>query len=263
MDGYEMTPTEHTQKTLTARLKAFRDRYRVQVAATLAVLAALTFIAAETVPAVKGFVLSSRIIEYITLLVVLDLTVSVNSQRSEAGTWIARNQDEALPQLLQAVPQCRRDGVDLIEYAGATILPLIREIRRAGVPMRMLVQHPDNITGIQKQRMLATLDTILHSIFENDQEGVEIRCYRLPFTVRGRRLGERLLEIGWLTPDVKRQTTYGHQNPSMIADLSDRKNEHLRVFFDRTFKDLWDNDTTEDGRTVLERLSLPPSSDQS
>lgn len=251
MTGYNRTQTKKTDRTFTARFKEFRDRYRVHAAVTIAVLATISLILAEILPSVKNFITTNGVIEYIILLIVLDLTMAIHSQRIEASTWILENQDESLPRLQQAVRRSQKDGVDLLEYAGATILPLIREIQRNGVSMRMLVQHPDKISGIQKQRMLATLDTILNSIFENDKSNVEIRCYKLPFSVRGRRLGNELLEIGWLTHDLKRQTTYGHQNPSVIADLFIRENEHLRIFFERTFEDLWNHEETEDGREVL------------
>lgn len=249
-----MKAEKHTQRTFTKRFKDFREQYRVHIAATMAVLAALTFITAEIIPAVSEYIISSGIIHYIILILVLDIATALYSQRSKDRTWILKNQDEALPSLLNVVTQCRKEEIQLIEYAGATILPLIREIQRHNVPLRMLVQHPEKIEGIQKQRMIATLDTIFTSIFEDDQKNIEIRCYRLPFTIRGRRMGNKLLEIGWLTYDIKRQTAYGHQNPCVIVDLSTRKNENFRLFFERTFNDLWENPTTEDGQTVLERF---------
>ena len=228
--------------TMLGRFNAFRDRYRIHTSATLAVLAALTFIVAEIVPAVQQFV------------VLLDLTVSLYLLRRPPTTQMAKNQDESMPRLIEALPHCRIDGVDLLEYAGATTLPLIRAIRREDLPLRILVKHPETINGIQRQRNITTLDTICNSIFENYQGTFEIRCYRLPYTLRGRRLGKKLLELGWLTPDVKRQTAFGHGNPSLIADLSNRNNEHLHVFFETTFETYWNDPETEDGRAVLERL---------
>ena len=120
--------------------------------------------------------------------------------------------------------------------------------------MRLLVKHPETVVGIQRQRMLATLDTLYNSIFDNYTGSFEIRCYRLPFTLRGRRLGREVLELGWLTPDIQRQTAYGHANPLILVDLSTKRNEHLQMFFDRTFNDYWKDDKTEDGRAVLGRL---------
>jgi hypothetical protein len=251
--GYNVERTAEP-KTLRRRFTAFRERYRVQVSATLAVLASLAFIVAQVFPAIKEFIYDIGLLQYMTLIVLLDLAVSVYLQQRPEMTKLAGNQDESMPKLIEAVVHCRSDGADLLEYAGATTLPLIRAIQRAGVPMRMLVKHPDTIAGVQRQRMITTLDTLYNSIFENYQGSFEIRCYRLPYTLRGRRLGKEILELGWLTPDIKRETAYGHNNPSVLVDLSYKRNEYLRVFFDRTFNDLWEDKGTEDGRAILNKL---------
>jgi hypothetical protein len=218
------------------------------------VLASLTFIAAEIVPAIQELVSTSGLLQYVTLIVLLDLAATVHLQQRAALTSFAKDQDNSMPKLIEAVTCCRNDSADLLEYAAATTLPLIRAIRREGVPMRLLVKHPSTVTGLQRHRMITALDTIYNSIFENYSGDFEIRCYKLPFTLRGRRLGKELLELGWLTPDVRRQTAYGHANPSVLADLSSSENDFLVAFFGRTFKEYWDDSDTEDARIVLERL---------
>ena len=120
--------------------------------------------------------------------------------------------------------------------------------------MRMLIKHPDTVAGLQRERTVGTLEIIFDSIFENYQGKFEVRCYCLPFNLRGRRLGKKLLELGWLTTDAKRQTAYGHQNPSVIVDLSTKRNDYLLEFFNRSFDDLWNASDTEDAQAVLSRF---------
>lgn len=242
------------EKSIRGRLSAVRERYRVQVSTALAILTILAFIAAEVFSEVQDYISSTGLIQYIVLLVLLDLAIVVYAAQQQPPRQFIRNQDESMPRLIEAAAKCRIHGADLLEYAGATTLPLIRAIRRDGVPMRMLVKHPDTITGIQKQRMITTLDTLYNSIFDDYQGAFEIRCYRLPFTLRGRRLGRELLELGWLTPDVRRQTAFGHANPSLLVDLASGGNDYLVEFFERTFNDLWNDSQTEDGRSALETM---------
>lgn len=239
--------------TLIGKFTVFRDKYRVQLSATLAVVASLTFIVAEIIPPVQKFIFDSGLLQYLIFLFLLDLTVSIYLQQKPPKTYLVKNQDESMLKLIEAVKHCKSDGADLIEYAGGTILPLIRAIQREGVKMRLLIKHPETITGIQRDRMIGTLDTLYNSIFEDAENKFEIRCYRLPYTLRGRRLGKEVLELGWLTPDKKRETAYGHSNPSVLIDLSVRHNYYLLKFFDKTFDDLWNDDETEDGKSVLER----------
>ncbi len=241
-------------RTLFERCKAFRDRYRVQTSVTLAVLTALTFVGAQIIPAIQEYVVAKGVLLYLSLLVLLDLAVSIHHLQRPSSSRVTRDQDESMPMLVDAVACCRTDGADLLEYAGSTTLPLIRAIRRERVPMRMLVKHPETVDGLQRHRNITALDTMYASIFDNYDGIFEIRCYKLPFSLRGRRLGREILEVGWLTPDVKRSTAFGHSNPSIVADLSDRGNAHLRDFFERTFEMLWNDENTEDGRVVLARL---------
>ena len=252
--GYSTKQTTEI-KTHYNRFIAFCERYRIHALATLAVLAIILSSAAGVFPSVKQYISDNDLIQYITLIVLLDLATTFHLQQRPETASLTRNQDETMPKLIEAVVHCRSDGADLLEYAGATTLPLIRAIQREGVPMRMLIKHPETITGIQRQRMIVTLDTLYNSIFQNNKGSFEIRCYRLPYTLRARRLGKELLELGWLTPDIEHETTYGHGNPSILADLSTSRNEYLREFFNKTFSDLWEHDETEDGLAVLNRLS--------
>jgi len=253
MTGYSI-PKTNGSRTLTERFRSLRDRYHTQTSVVLIVLAVIVFTVAQLDPTFQEYISKTGLIQYLILIVLLDLVIDIHLSQRPASISMVRNQDETMPKLLEAVSHCRTDGVDLLEYAGATTLPLIRAIQREGAPLRMLVKHPDTVVGLQRQRMITTLDTIYNSIFANNTRSLlEIRCYRLPYTLRARRLGKVLLELGWLTPDIAGKTAYGHGNPSVLADLSANQNEHLLVFFNRTFNDLWGDSGTEDGRAVLRR----------
>ncbi len=251
--GYNIQQITET-KTFLSRFNAFRDRYRIQFSATLAVIASITFVVATIIPIVQKYVSDSGLLQYLTVIIVLDLAVTIYRQQRPENTTLIKNQDDSMPKLIEVVEHCKTDGVDLLEYAGATALPLIRAIQRNGVPFRLLVKHPNTVSGIQKQRMITTLDTLYNSIFDNCEGTFEIRCYKLPYTLRGRRLGRELLELGWLTPDIKRVTAFGHANPSVLADLSIKSNDYLYHFFNKTFLDYWEDKNTEDGNVVLTKL---------
>lgn len=241
------------KKTFISRFNDFRDRHRIHALATFAVFVTLLIIVSEIVPAIKEIITNRDVIQYVMLIVLIDLaTVIYTSQRPET-TSLAKNQDEAMQKLIETVALCKSDSVDLLEYAGATTLPLIRAIRREAVSVRILVKHPETIIGTQSKRNIMTLDTLYNSVFDNYEGKFEIRCYRLPYSLRARRLGKELLELGWLTPDDKHKTTYGHGNPSVLVDLSTRRNQYLQTFFDKTFTDLWNHEETEDGLAVLKR----------
>ncbi len=248
--------------SLYQRIQRGREQHRAKVLATLAVLATLGVLASELFPEVETFISSRNIVGYLTLILVVDLLAN-ETQKEEKAPLIRHfdNQDQILPILTSYIPPCRQETIDLIEYAGMTTLPLIREIQRQGVTLRLLVQHPEKVAGIQKQRQIATLDTLYDSIFERGRPGAyEIRCYRKSYNLRARRFGRHCLELGWLTHDTKRSTAFGHANPSFIVDVSQPGGEVFMTFFQRTFDDLWNDADSEDGRAVLDRLKTGESS---
>jgi hypothetical protein len=248
-------PPLQAKTTVVGRFNALLATYRRQAIAVIAVIAIITIIAAEVFPTVQNFLTARNVVAFVTLLILLDLAAIEYKQTTEdSGVRIIKNQDESLPYLGTQVKHCRHSTIDLLEYAASTTLPLIREIRREEVPLRILVKHPDTVVGLQRQRMIATLDTIYNSIFENYTGSLEIRCYRQPYSLRARRLGEHVMELGWLTPDIKRRMAYGHANPSMLVDLRQVENAHLRIFFQRTFDDLWGATDTQNGLDVLQAV---------
>ena len=187
---------------LIKRLQALRDRHRVQGLAAIAVIVTILLVVAQIVPSVGAYIFDKSIIPYLTLLIVLDIALVLDVRRD---VRFMGNQDESLDELISAVPGCHQ--ADLLEYAGATTLPLIRIIQRENVPLRLLVKHPDTVDGLQRQRMITTLDTLYNSIYAKSMGNCQIRCYRLPYSLRGRYLHGRILELGWLTPG----TQYGKQ----------------------------------------------------
>lgn len=240
--------------SIKGKLRDLIERYRVAALRIFAVATVCALAADQIWPTFHDFIVQNGIVQYATLLLVIDLTISVYLIKRPEDVRMAENQDESMPQLIAEVGRCRGDGIDLLEYAGQTTLPLIRAIQKEGVAMRLLVKHPETIAGLQRTRMITTLDTIFNSIYEGQVTGCEVRCYRASYGLRGRRLGYKVLELGWLTVDAKRQTAFGHANPSVVADLSLHSNDYLRSFFDRTFENLWTACDTEDAREVLARL---------
>lgn len=228
------------------------DRYRRHALITIAVLATLLLIASSIFPQIQAYFQQQYVLELLTLLILVDIAIAFEGYRADQSNRVMENQDESILELTESLSRCK--GIDLLEYAAATTLPLIRAACRRKLPIRLLTKHPDTIEGLQQQRSIVALDTLLNSVFECYTGTFEVRCYKLPYSLRGRHLRDQVLELGWLTPDYKHKTAFGHQNPSYLLSLTDSKNVQLRDFFVRTFDDYWNHPDTEDGQTVLEQF---------
>lgn len=240
------------KSSLLARGQQILNRYRTKALGVLAIAACLFFLFSAFFPEVEKFVLSNNVLPILTFLVLVDIAVALDGIRGKNEINLLESQDQSMPQLLKVA--ARATKADLLEYAAQTPLPLIRSLRDSRVPIRLLIQHPDLLGPMQRSRTLATLDTLYHEVFEDYDGEVEIRCYRLPFTLRGRFLYGKVLELGWLTPDLRRQTAYGHGNPTILIEHPSGKHEYLLNFFGRTFNDYWEHADTEAGKEVLARL---------
>ena len=162
--GYEREGKTES-RTLTESFRSLRQKYQSRVTIVLVIIAIVVYSLEEISPSVEEYVVKSGLLEYIILIILLDIGYFIYRFEKPATMNVAHNQDETMPKLIEVVPLCRSTGIDLLEYAGFTTLPLIRAVQREGVHMRMLVKHPDTVDKIQAQRTITTLDTIYNSIF--------------------------------------------------------------------------------------------------
>lgn len=247
----------NTKTTWYSKIIEFYKKNSRRISVFLIIIILVAWILAQNISVIEDWVIKSGLLQTLILLVVLDISASIYSQGATLPITMEEKQDISMPKLIDYVKKCNvtKEKADLLEYAGATTLPLIRAIKEQGLEIRILVQHPDKLTGSQKQRSITTLDTLYNSIFNDYSTKYEIRCYKYPYTLRGRKIGNKILELGWLTPNIKQFTAFGHDNPSILVDLSIKKNDYLTSFFNKTFQDLWNDTQTEDGGVVLEKYS--------
>lgn len=233
-------------------LKHLAERYRAQALMVIGVVVALAFLLAQVIDPLDDFLTSSGVLTYVTLVLVVDLSLLVVHNKSvDSAAVIYASQDASMAALLEAADSATGNSADLLEYAGVSTTPLFRRLRRQQVRMRILIRHPDECGRYQRRRTRTNLEALLGSVLDGYEDHVEVRCYRAAFTLRGRRIGDRFLEVGWLTHDFRRDTAFGQVNPSIAVDQLTADGAILKRLFDRTFQDLWDHDDTVSARTVI------------
>ena len=240
--------------SLLQKLNLLMGQYRLTSLKTLAVIVTILIVAAQISPEVQKYIITNGILTYIVLIVLLDLTILIENKVIYSAVEVLTNQDESMDTLISNVANTKQ--IELLEYAAATTLPLIRAIHKHNVPVKILIKHPETVDGLQRQRTITTLDTLYNAVFNEGCKNFEIKCYKLPYTLRARLFHEKLLELGWLTPNLPHQTAHGSYNPLVLFDLRRDRNDHAQQFFKRTFNDYWCHSETEDGAVVLERLSV-------
>jgi hypothetical protein len=241
--------------TLYSALKSFWRANQRAVSRTVLVIALAMFTIGQFIPAVQDLLIAKGVIAMLTLLVALDLSATVSSAIEGDGLDVSSDQDHDTPRTLAFLQSHPVKRADLLEYSSASIEPLLAELKRQNAHIRLLIRHPDDVGAHQRERIVGQIRA-LKSIICEDNDRAEIRCYR-PFSgLRGRRFGDRMVSVGWYTPDLKTKLEVrGHTNPVVTARLSTPEGQDLARMFDNLFVGLWEAPGTEDAMSVLERAA--------
>ena len=147
---------------------------------------------------------------------------------------------------------------DLLEFSTQSVRPVIRALARGANELRILVKHPDSVGPAQRTRIIDGL-TQLERLLRGYRGDVKIRCYRQWVSLRGRKLDDSLINIGWYTPELDEhgQATatevVGDTNPLVTSALQTEEGQHLQRMFDEVFEGLWRSAEHDDAREVLGR----------
>jgi hypothetical protein len=245
-------------KTTYHKILDARQRYAHWIALVLGGIVILGFILGHAIPPLTHALIESQALNVIILIVLLDISVALaDVVRAQRGIEIARDQPADTDLLLDRLAELRVRDADLLEYSAVTVEEIVRRLKSSGCRLRILVKHPDTVAGHQRLRILGSLQQYFSLVLDDYRDKAEIRCYREQASLRGRRFGGSVINVGWYTPDIAAPglSVRGHTNPLITADLSTPEGQHLLRMFSGLFEALWDAPTTEDGREVLGRVN--------
>lgn len=173
---------------------------------------------------------------------------------------VSENQDVVNEMLRREILKEPPDRADLLEFSANTVRPLIRDLCEQGADLRILVKHPDTVGADQRGRILGNLRNLERFVLGKYKGDVQIRCYRPWASLRGRRLGSTLVNVGWYTPDLDEagQVTdvevVGDTNPLVTGDLRTAEGKQLQRMFDELFAVLWKSAEKDDAMEILHRV---------
>lgn len=158
---------------------------------------------------------------------------------------LSRDYTETNALLSKEVADHPPGAADMIEFSGDTVRSLLEQLAQAGTRVRLLLKHPDSVGNEQRDKIISTYRYLKEHLFMVRPDSFQVRFYRLPASVRGRRLDMRLINVGWYTPDVSTEgqisdwEIVGHLNPTVTGDLQTTDGKALNQMFSRTFDGLW------------------------
>ena len=242
--------------SLLPRLSRFRQRYWARIAATIGIVGWALFLIGWQVDQVNKWLVNSGAVNLIILTLVLDISYAVVGLFASKQIRISEDEDEnsrALKTELRDIPVKQ---AELLEYSGYTVQPLVKDLLDRGCQVRMLVKDPETVGPCQRRRIFSSLDAYTHLLSHGHERLIEIRCYRAQASLRGRLLGNELINVGWYTPFLENGVAnemeiIGAGNPLVTARLGTPEGRDLERMFKGLFEALWDAEDTKKASDVL------------
>lgn len=189
-----------------------------------------------------------------------EVTKATSELQNEVSVLSDQSSTSELKQVLsEYIADRRPNEVKMIEYSSSTVDTIIHDAIIEGAEVKLLLKHPDStIPDNQPSKILNQVKSI-HSDLGGTKD-IQIRFYKPPAGLRGRKFDEDLINCGWYTYQTNNERgthLKGHINPTILV-TSDEKEDYRDVnqMFDRMFNNLWKNsETLED----LYSMKNPPN----
>jgi hypothetical protein len=193
--------------------------------------------------ALKRWVLEEGLLNVIMialLVEVISYIVEIKQKSSRGSSRIFKDQFDAKQEFEQFIKEQKPKKVDLIELSSVKIDGLLERLD-ANCDIRLLVQLPQKaVSDSETDRIASQLRRLPDKTFKAHNK-VNIKCYSVPASIRGRNLDEKLLNIGWYTYSYNQEIDItGHTNPMINVYTDTTEGRILNKFFTEVFNQLWE-----------------------
>jgi hypothetical protein len=241
------------------KMREFTERHIKLLAAVLVVVITGLWLASQFIGELSDWMIKQNLLSVIIIVLLADnLARLVEIKREAALDKIKIHGDDqcASADVTAFLQKTQPKKADLLEYSSCSIGGLLQNLRTANCEIRLLVKHPDTaITEFQKLRVRATLENVVN-VTLRDYNKFQIRCYRLPGSLRGRNLDNALVSLGWYTYSSDEVGLYGHDNSIVCARTDNEKGRCLQQMFNRAFEWLWNDKDTVPVEEVIKGPQL-------
>lgn len=262
---HDESAKENKNKSLLDFLKGFPgivSPYLLHIAVAMFVGVAIAWLVSNAVGPLREVLVERQLVNVLLFLLVVNaifyLDRVARQLRVPGVPGIVRvspDQYSDTRPLVDQIEKLSAQKARLLEFSGFTALALIEELLQKGWEVDLLVKHPESVGWNQGMRIRTVLDDLerrVELMIGQAKQRLHVRCYRASASLRGRKLGEELVNLGWYTPTSGKDPSggplevVGDVNPLITARLDAPECCCFGRMFDRLFDELWDDKTTED-----------------
>lgn len=190
-------------------------------------------------------------------LLLLEYFSEVKSLIRPSKVRLYNGQQDADNDLIAFIDLKKPREADLLECSSATgYSTIVKPLVRAKSQIRLLMLNPKRAKEIfepsNRQERRICNQFALHMGSDPEvarYDKIRIRYYREPPSLRGRKFGNNLLNVGWFTYDSRLEEMsvstdplhiWGHSNPLLTIAATHENFDIIEGFFSKVFKNLWD-----------------------
>ncbi len=231
-----------------ARVGRFVERYRLAISrSVLVVVLALVAVGWE-IDEVRKVVVTSGVLLVVLLGFVIEMSGTLSAYiAGKHPVQICRDDAQNNASLESHLAERPPKTAHLLEYSANSVLGVVEELARRGAAIRILIRHPKTVGKFQRRRILASIAHIERFVIREYRPklDLEMRCYRMPASLRGRKFDNALVNLGWYTSDISTDASdpgmevMGHTNPLIMCSPKTEGGDYLAQFFERYFTSLW------------------------
>lgn len=228
------------------QVQAFIRRNIKVVTRILEVAVIVVWLIAQFVPSLGAWIREQNLIELVVLVIVVELIGTSADLQDRLNKQLALTPDQgaASQHLISVIERARPETAKLIGLSAGKREDVLNALTRGNWEIRLLVQHPEAAMNPDLSEHLREKIKELANITFIQYQRVSIRLYRRPCLVRGTKLGDRTVTVGWYACGAGAYEFFGHSNPVVIAPAGTTEATELMAFFDRAFDYLWSHPET-------------------
>lgn len=241
------------------RIRAFVEARIRSIVAILTAGIVILWIVSNFVPKLSEWITQQQLLNVVLIALVAEiLAITVELKRNAVAekVHLCSKQSESTQELTDFIEKNYPKKADLIEVSSATVDPVLDALRLKNSYVRLLLQNPESsMTPFQMERIRQRIIELVTVTFR-DYESCEIRLYSVPCSLRGRLIGDKLVNVGWYVYSADNIGVYGHDNPLITAPAGTREGDELIRMFKRAFDNLWTHPKTIPVANILPELGI-------
>ncbi len=216
------------------------------IANYLAIAVIISWLISNFVPTFQTWLLDKNVFILLVLILLVELIKIVFELNGNINQFVTLYPDQASSseRLLETISNSSSSKAQIVGLTAGKREEILSALIRKEWQIQLLIQHPDSaMNEILKAHLEEKIQELTNVTFIN-YSNVELRLYKRPCFLRGLKLGEVGVSVGWYACGEGAYEFFGHNNPLLVVKQGSPDYKTIKDFFNLRFDYLWGHEET-------------------